>query len=64
VTQATVLVTPTRVSRVLIDLAEGRLDDSELDAVTAWLSASAPADLPERLVELGLNARTGVYAPA
>jgi hypothetical protein len=47
----------TRPSRILVDLAEGRLDQLELDALVTWISASAPQALPERLVELG------VYAP-
>jgi hypothetical protein len=46
----------TRPSRILVDLAEGRLDHLELDAMVTWISANAPQALPERLVELGVCA--------
>ncbi len=49
-------------SRILVDLAEGSLDESELEAVADWLSASAPAAPPQHLVELGLRARREAYA--
>ena len=53
-----------RPSRILVDLAEGWLDESELEAVADWLSASAPATPPSHLVELGLRARHEAYAAA
>jgi hypothetical protein len=53
---------PTGPSRILIDLAEGRLTGSELDVVDAWLTASAPAEAPEQLVKLALNTRSDVFA--
>jgi hypothetical protein len=45
-----------RPSRILVDLAEGRLAQAELDAMAAWISASAPRVLPERLIKLGVCA--------
>jgi hypothetical protein len=53
---------PTSPSRILIDLAEGRLGESELDAVAAWLGASAPAEAPEHLVKLALSTSSDVFA--
>ena len=53
-----------RPSRILADLAEGRLDDDETDAVALWLGASGPAELPEDLIRLGLRARGACAAIA
>ncbi len=33
--------------RILQDLADGRLNDGEVDAVVAWLQATVPAPAPE-----------------
>jgi hypothetical protein len=51
-----------RPSRILVDLAEGWLDDNEVEAVAEWLSASAPAAPPQHVVELGLRARREAYS--
>jgi hypothetical protein len=44
-------------SRILRDLAEGWLEEDELEAVASWVSASAPATVPEHLLDIGLKAR-------
>lgn len=51
-----------RPSRILVDLAEGWLDESELEAVADWLSASAPATSLPHLVDLGLRVRREAFA--
>lgn len=53
-----------RPSRILVDLAQECLDESELEAVADWLSASAPAAPPQHLVELGLRVRRAAFAAA
>ena len=50
-----------RPTRILLDIAENRLDEDELEAVGAWLQASAPADPPADLVK---RAIIGVSAGA
>lgn len=52
----------TATSRVLLDLAEGALDDDELDTIVAWLSATIPGDVPESLIRLGVNVSNRVSA--
>jgi hypothetical protein len=37
---------PARPSRIMVDLAEGRLDQAELDAIVTWISASASQASP------------------
>jgi hypothetical protein len=49
-------------SRILLDLSECRLDDSELEAIEAWLLVDAPTP-PRQLVEAVAKSRPGVYAP-
>jgi hypothetical protein len=45
---------PARPSRILFDVAEGRLDEVELEAVAAWLAATA-AEPPAELLERGMG---------
>jgi hypothetical protein len=44
-------------SRILLDVAEGNLDEDGLEAVAAWLIAGAPDAVPEHVIERGLRAR-------
>ena len=47
---------PARPSRILLDVAQGQLDDAELEAVAAWFAATAaepPAEVLERGIGLG-----------
>jgi hypothetical protein len=45
----------TAISRVLIDLATGKLDESEIEALEAVLLADAPA-APEHLIDWAIQA--------
>lgn len=50
-----------RPPRILLDLAEGKLGQDEVDAVRAWLLAGGLTEPPEQLLERALaSARAGV----
>jgi hypothetical protein len=49
-------------SRILRDLADGWLEEDELEAVATWVSASAPATVPEHFLDIGLKARGRPHA--
>ena len=47
---------PGRPSRILLDVAQGKLDEGELEAVAAWLAATAvepPVEVLERGIGVG-----------
>jgi hypothetical protein len=48
---------PLHPNRILADLAESRLDDDEANALTLWIEASVPNEVPEGLIARGLRAR-------
>lgn len=48
-------------SRILINLAEGRLDETELEALATWLSAEAMEEPPVAVLERAVRLSDRVY---
>jgi hypothetical protein len=44
-----------RPTRIYIDLAEDRLEEAEIEAIGAWLHASAAAEPPDQLLKIAIE---------
>jgi len=62
--RTTSLSRPAQPSRILLDLAQGELDEQELAAVAAWIKASSRAQPPQDLVDRALSLRQGLVSSA